>query len=506
MNGYYKNLKAKIFDLEAGRLISILNEHDAKEFGLMAQDRIEITNPNNGKSTNTVVDISNTMVGQDNIGIFKDVQEILGIKRNEQLKVRAVGSPESAEYIKSKMLGNRLTEGQIKKIVDDITGNKLSDIELTAFMSAVFIYGFDLEETAAMTKALVDDGVKLNINASPVVDKHSIGGTNGRATMIVVPIVASAGYFIPKTSSKAITSCCGTADAMEVLANVNLGADKIKEITEKVGGVIAWGGGVDLAPADDKIIKIEHPLSLDPEGQVVASVMAKKISVGSKFVVIDLPIGPEVKIKTKDKAESMALKFIEVGRRFEMKVECILTDGSEPSGPAFGPVLETKHVMEILEGKHYDNLAQKACEIAGAIFELSGGAKKGKGCELAREILVSGKALLKMREIIKAQGGKIMGSAEIEPSQLFSEVASVEKGKIRAINVRLMTKIARIAGAPQDSKAGVLLKKKVGDEIINGEPVYLVYAENKMKLDAALSYAKSNNPIEVEKVVLERYQ
>ena len=505
MEEYYKNLKAKVFDIDAGKLISIINEKDAEELGILPLERIEIINPKNGKRTHSVVDVSSTMVNRNNIGFFKSVQKELQIKSNEQVKVKPVGRPETIDYIKKKMRGDRLSTEEIKKIVVDISRNRLSDIELTAFMAAVYIKGFDLEETVAMTRALVDNGKQLKIDAFPVVDKHSIGGTNGRATMIVVPIIAAAGYYIPKTSSKAITSCCGTADAMEVLAEVALGVNQIKEITERIGGVIAWGGGVELAPADDKIIKVEHPLSLDPEGQVVASVMAKKASVGSKYLVIDLPIGPEVKIKTKEKAESMAFKFIEVGRRFGIKVECILTDGAEPSGAAFGPALEAKYVLEILEGKRFDNLAQKSCELAGAIFELAGKTKKGMGYELAKEIVESGKALAKMKEIIKAQNGKIFSSEQIKTASLVQPVLSVEKGIIREINVRKMTQIARNAGAPADKKSGVMLKKKVGDKIVNGETVFEIYSENKRKMSAAITYAQKNNPIEVEKVVFERY-
>jgi AMP phosphorylase len=506
MEEYYKNLKVKVIDIEAGKFISLMNERDAKEIGVLPLERVEITNPRTKKSTHTVVDISTTMVSRNNIGIFRDVQKELGIKSNDHVAVKPAGKPESVAYIKRKMGGDRLNKDHIKAIVDDITNNKLSDIELTAFMSAVYMMGFDIEETVAMTRALVLDGKQLNINASLVVDKHSIGGTNGRVTMIVVPIVAAAGYYIPKTSSKAITSCCGTADAMEVLANVDLSINEMKQITEKIGGIIAWGGNVELAPADDKIIKIEHPLSLDPEGQVVASVMAKKASAGSKFVVIDLPIGPQVKIKTRERAESMAMKFIEVGKRFGIKVECILTDGSEPSGLAFGPALEAKYVMEILEGQKFDNLAQKSCEIAGAVFEIAGKTKKGNGYAEAKEILSSGKALHKMKEIIKAQGGRVFSSSEIKTAEFFEHVKSVEKGKIRGINVRNLTQIARIAGAPADKKAGIMLKKKIGEDIINGETVYDLFAENKRKMKAALAYAQKNNPIEIEKIVFGKYR
>ena len=134
----------------------------------------------------------------------------------------------------------------------------------------------------------------LDFGKIPVFDKHSIGGVPGnRTTMIIRPIVASQGIKIPKTSSRAITSPSGTADTGEVLCPVNLSKEKIKSIVNKYHGCMAWGGSFNLAPADDKIIKVEKPLSIDAEGQMLASIMAKKISVGSNHVVIDLPIGLE---------------------------------------------------------------------------------------------------------------------------------------------------------------------------------------------------------------------
>ncbi len=361
---YVHKLKTKCLDLEAGKLVAILHDHDAKQLGILPLDRIEIRNPQTNKTVVTVVDTTRTMVKPGEIGIFRDVSESLdGFREGpcdlDVVEVRVVPQPQSVSFIKKKMDGQKLTDAEIKAIVADIAGNKLSEIEATAFVSAVYMKGFDLEETVSMTKALVGNGGKMKLKHGPVVDKHSVGGLNGRATMIIVPIVAAAGYYVPKTSSRSITSAAGTADAMEVLANVNLTKADIKRITEEVGAVITWGGAVDLAPADDKIIKIEHPLSLDPEGQVIASVLAKKASVGSEYVVIDLPIGPEVKIKTKEKGEEMAKKFVAVGKAIGMRVEAVLTDGRTPIGPAFGPALEARHVLEILEGKAWNNLAER---------------------------------------------------------------------------------------------------------------------------------------------------
>ena len=268
---------------------------------------------------------------------------------------------------------------------------------------------------------------------------------------------------------------------------------------------MAWGGAVDLAPADDKIIKIEHPLSLDPEGQVIASVMAKKASVGAKYVVIDIPIGPDVKVKTREQGESMALKFIEVGKKIGMKVEVVLTNGNEPSGMAFGPALEAKYALEVLEGKFFDNLAQKSCELAGTLLELCGAERKMQGYARARKILESGKARDKFQEIIRAQGGTIMKSSDIKLAAMKTVVYSKVTGEISKVNVRNCINLARIAGAPADKMAGIMLLVHEGKVVREGEPLLEIYAENRRKLELAAEFSAATEIVEMQKIVLEKF-
>jgi len=263
---YSIKMKAKLFDIEAGKYISVIHECDAKELGVLALDRLELTNLETKESIVTVADTTDTMIKPREIGIFEDARKKLELKEGEEIAVSAVPQPESVRFIKNKMDKKILANGEIKEIVRDLAENKLSEIEAAAFVTAIYINGFTLGETVAMTRALIEEGQRLRLERGPVADKHSIGGINGRTTMIIVPIIASSGLYIPKTSSRAITSAAGTADSMEVLANVCFSLEEIKRITEKIGGAIAWGGSLDLAPVDDKIIKIEHPLSLDPEG------------------------------------------------------------------------------------------------------------------------------------------------------------------------------------------------------------------------------------------------
>jgi len=502
-DSYIQDLKVKAIPIRTGKHIAVLNDIDAKELGVMAGDRVELLNKKNSKKCVAFIDVTSVSVKENHLGLFEEVLEELNVKSGSMVTTRATDPLKSIDFIKKKMMGIKLTRQEITEVVKDISEERLSDVEAAAFVSAVYMKGLDLDETISMTKALIDGGGKFQFAKGPIVDKHSVGGTNGRATMVIVPIVAAAGLYMPKTSSRSITSAAGTADSMEVLADVCLPMEKIKTITEKHGGVIAWGGAVDLAPADDKIIRIEHPLSLDPEGQVIASVLAKKASVGSKFVVIDLPVGKYVKIKDKAIALRMAKKFVQVGKEVGMRVEAVLTNGEEPCGLAFGSALEAKYALEVLEGKRFDNLAQKSCELAGVLFEMVGLSKAGKGYDKAVEILESGKALKKMKEIIKAQGGRIDSSEKVPKAPYHVDFKAGTDGIIEEVNIRDLTKIARFSGAPSNQTAGLMLHKRAGDKVTEGEALLTIYAENKEKMKIAQAYAMKNIPFTFKRIILQ---
>ncbi len=499
MKQYAKKMNIKVFDIEASKFVSVIHEMDAKEIGIMPLDRAEIYCKRTGKKVTTVVDTTHTLVAQDQIGLFADILKAIGAKNKEQVWVQASPQPKSVHSIRKKLRGEELSASEIDEIILDITNNKLSEIEASAFLSAIFIRGNSLNEIIATTRALAKGGKKLELKKGIVVDKHSIGGINGRTSMILVPIVAAAGLLIPKTASRSITSAAGTADCMEVLANVELSLQQIERITKKVGGVIAWGGAVDLAPADDKIIKIERPLSLDPEGQVIASVLAKKYCVGAKHVVIDLPVGPEVKISTHYQANQLAKKFVLVGKKMGMHVKPVITNGKEPVCNVFGATLETKNALEILEGKEFGYLGKKACQFAGYLFEMTGKARKGKGFQMAKRILDSGKALEKMREIIRAQGGRTISSEQLSAGRLSKTIVAKKEGKIVGMHIRRFANTARIAGAPVDQGAGVLIKARMGKRVRKRQELFEIYSNNAQKLEFAYRYARENNPIDFKK-------
>ena len=486
-------LKVKDIDISSGGpLIAVINYKDAAMLDLHVMDRIKIKNGN--KVETVVVDIaqSDKVVPKGRIGVFEEVINSLKIRNNDIVDITIARKPLSIDYIKKKLDGQKLTKKEIDQIVWDIVHNKLSAVELTYFVAACYTNVMTTEETILLTKAMVKHGEVLKLNKYPVVDKHSIGGIPGnRTTMVIVPIIAAAGYFIPKTSSRSITSPAGTADTMEVLADVTFPIKKMKEIVLNTNGCIVWGGSLNLAPADDKIIAVERPLEIDAESQLLASIMAKKHSVSSTHILIDIPIGKDTKVKSIVEALRLKKEFEKIGKRLRKHIKVILTDGSQPIGNGIGPALEARDILWLLKRdprKPFD-LEKKCLTMCGNIFSMVG---VKDGYKKALDILNSGKAFQKMVEIIKAQGGREIAAEDIKIGKYSFDVLSTKSGRVIKIDNILISRISRIAGAPHDKSAGIYLYKHTGDKVKKGDMLFTIYAEGKHEFDYAKDVAKQN--------------
>ena len=400
--------------------------------------------------------------------------------------------------IKKKLVGKRLNYDEIYSIMDEIANEKLSPVLTTYFAAAGFKEGFSDEELYSLTKAMVATGPRLRFSGI-VADKHSAGGVAGtRTTMIVVPIIAAAGYKIPKTSTRAITSPAGTADTMEVVAPVTFTTAQITNIVNKTGGCIVWGGHVGLAPADDILIQVERPLAFESYDKIIVSVMAKKIASGANHLVLDLPVGPTMKIQHFKDAELMSRKFIMLGKRFKIKVVVDINEIRQNAGRGIGPVLEARDVFEVLEQAPGRPLAleAKALRLAGKLLSLCFADTPGKkdldGEETARELLTSGKALKKMREIIKAQGGHPdVTSSRLTPGKYVYEYKAPKRGMISGMNNQQITVICRILGCPTDKKAGMYLNRKLEERVDKGDILATIYSSDKWRLKEAAETLKS---------------
>ncbi|ASI98976.1 AMP phosphorylase [Thermococcus celer] len=496
--------RVRILDVYSGRYTVFINENDAKNAKLHPDDLVRIEA---GKKTVYGSVAISGVVGEGEIGVSRDVLGLHNFSEGEIVNVMPSGIPESVRYIKKKMHGEKLRKVEIEAIVKDIVDRKLRDIEISSFVTSLEINGLDMDEIAALTVAMAETGDMLDIDRKPIMDVHSIGGVPGNKTnILVVPIVAAAGLTIPKTSSRAITSAAGTADVVEVFADVSFSLDEIKRIVEKIGACLVWGGALNLAPADDITIKSERALSIDPTGLMLASIMSKKYAMGSQYVLIDIPTGKGVKVETVDQARALARDFIELGKRLGQYVEVAVTYGGQPIGHTVGPALEAREALStLMTGKGPGSLIEKATGLAGILLEMGGAAPSGMGKKMAREILESGKAWEKMREIIEEQGG----NPDIKPEEIpigdktYTFTASTS-GYVTAIDNRAVTGIAKAAGAPEDKGAGIELHVKVGEKVKEGDPLFTVHAESEARLDQAIVLARRTEPIRIEGMVLQR--
>jgi AMP phosphorylase len=362
----------------------------------------------------------------------------------------------------------------------------------------------DVDEIADMTTAMVNTGDRVMFDRAPVFDFHSVGGVPGnKVTPIVVSIVAAAGLMLPKTSSRAISSACGTSDFVETLCNVEMNTTDLKRIAEDVGGVLAWGGSMNLAPVDDMLIKVEYPLNINPRAQMLASIMSKKMAIGATHLLMDIPTGAGTKVKTIEEARAYVHDFMELGHRLGIHVECAITYGDQPIGNAVGPGLEARECIRILEGNgHPSSVVEKACDLAGIILEMGG---IPNGSDEARRILDSGEALKKFREIVAAQGGKPdITSEDIKIGKYKMEVLSTKSGYVHHIKNKDIVAIARAAGAPSDKGAGLLIFKKKGQRVEKGDVLLEVYADVESKCQRAKEMALKLSPIDIEGMLIEK--
>ncbi len=501
MNG--KEFIVQTFEAMTEQCVVVLHEEDARRLGLKVGDRVKLFSD---EELIAVADTTRSMVDEGHVGTFSKVTEGLSLSSDDKVSILPTSTPDSVGYIRKKIKNEMLTDEEIHSIVEDIVDGRLTSQEMTAFLVAEEINDMSIEERVALTKSMVETGETIEFEKKPVLDVHSIGGIPGnKYAMVTVPIVAAAGFTVPKTSSRAITSPAGTPDVMEVLCDVSFNLEEISEVVNDVGCILAWGGAVNLAPADDMLVRLERPLSLDPRSQLLASVLSKKISVGSDKVLIDIPTGLGAKVESDEESEDLAHDFMNLGHRLNLDVETAVTYGGQPLGYHIGPGLEAREGLKTLKGGGPTSLIEKSVSLAGVLLEMAGAASYGAGKSRAMEILDSGEAYEKMQEIIEAQGGDPDVSLDSLPlGDKREEFCASRDGYVKRINNSIITEIARKAGCPEDKGAGVKLLYKEGQEVEKGEPLIRIFSEHESKLDDAMNLANEKPPVRIETMLLKR--
>jgi thymidine phosphorylase len=442
----------------------------------------------------TLYQVTGDLIAHDEAALSESAWMRLGLTAGGHIRVSHPIPLDSLSHVRSRIYGRDLGEAAFHAIIEDVVAGKYSDIDLSSFITACAARPLSSKEILTLTHAMVETGERLEWPAGIVVDKHSIGGLPGnRTTPIIVAITASLGLMMPKTSSRAITSPAGTADTMETMAPVDLDTPAIRRVVECEGGCIVWGGAVKLSPADDILIRVERALDLDSEGQMIASVLSKKVAAGSTHLVIDLPVGPTAKVRRSEDAQALAAGLSSIGETFGLRTRVLASDGSQPVGRGIGPALEARDVLSVLkcEPDAPQDLRQRAVILTGALLELADAARPGHGEAMATQALDDGRAWNKFQRICEAQGGMRVPPASRQQCPILAE----RPGHVRAIDNRRIARLAKLAGAPDDKAAGVDLHVRLGDAVIRNQPLCTVHAESPGELAYAFAYAAANRDI-----------
>lgn len=497
-------LKVKNLNWLAGRPVVILNDKTAKDLNVHVDERIEIEN--NSKKIHAVVDIFPKIVSQNQIGFSNEVSQKLKIKENSKVDVNNSESSKATYLINKKLSGKKLSREEINLLIKGIVQNTLTEAEIAFFTAAEKAKGMSIKETIFLIKAMVENGKQIKFAEKIIADKHCVGGIAGnRTTPIVVSICAAAGLKIPKTSSRAITSASGTADVIETISNVEFNPKQLKEIVSKAGACLVWGGSLGLAPSDDKIIHVERMLNLDIEPQLLASILSKKISSGSTHVLIDIPYGDSAKSKTKKQAVKLGKKFKLISKHFKLKLDVVYTDGKQPIGNGVGPILEMFDVIQVLKNPHSpetpNDLKEKSLFLAENLLKLCN-IKNPK--QTAQEILYSGKAYEKFKEIINIQNSQEKDSndfekriSKLQTAKFSRTIKSKKSGTIIEIDNKKINSLCRILGTPETKTAGVYLHKHLG-KTKKSEKLITLYSESKSRLNDAVKFIKEVKPIVIK--------
>lgn len=439
----------------------------------------------------TLYQVESELIGCDEAGLSDASWHDLGLVDGDTITVRHAPPLNSLSHVRGRIFGHPLSGNDFQDVIGDIVDGRYSAIEIAAFLTTCATKPMSREEICGLTRAMVATGDRLSWDQPIVVDKHSVGGLPGnRTTPIVVSIVAALGLTMPKTSSRAITSPAGTADAMETLAPIDLDDKTIRAVVEKEGGCIVWGGAVRLSPADDILIRVERALDIDSEGQMIASVLSKKIAAGATHLILDMPVGPTAKVRSAEAAQTLTEGLLAVADAFGLKARVILGDGQQPVGRGIGPALEAQDVLAVLKGAldAPADLRDRALVLAGALLELGGAAATGQGLLLAGAVLDDGRAWSKFQRICEAQGGM-----RIPPTAHHRKpLTATADGVVRAIDNRRIARLAKLAGAPEDKAAGIEMHVRLGDQVRRGAPLCTVHAEATGELAYALNYADAN--------------
>ncbi|MCC5865051.1 MAG: thymidine phosphorylase family protein [Wenzhouxiangella sp.] len=490
------NLRARRMALDTHDQPVILTRRDCpvcRSEGFSAHARVRVQNGSR-RIIATLYQIDADWLAPGEAGLSESAWHRLQIAEGDEVHLSHPQPLNSLSLVRGRIWGRRFTRQALNDIMTDVAAGRYADIHIAMLLTVMATGGLDEGEVIALTDAMIRAGDTLNWGREPIADKHCVGGLPGnRTTPLVVAIIAACGLWMPKTSSRAITSPAGTADTMETLAPVDLDTNAMRRVVEREGGCIVWGGAVRLSPVDDMLIRVARVMDLDAEAQLVASVLSKKIAAGSSHLVLDLPVGPTAKIRERTEAEELGLRLKSVAEHFGLATRVLITDGRAPVGRGIGPALEARDIISVL-GRHADaptDLRERALVLSAELLELTGAARPGEGRAQAEQTLDSGAAASKFEAICVAQGG--LRQPPVARRRYL--ILAKRRGRVLSIDNRRLGRVAKLAGAPGAPAAGVELHCTLGDSIEREQPLYTIHAETTGELNYAREFAFSNGDI-----------
>ncbi len=483
--------RTKIVDIHEGEELTVLiNEQDAWEHGITSMDKVSIIY--DSKEFVFDVSLSSHFVQRGEIGIYEEVKEKYKIKSGQLVTVAFTqNTSESLDALKKWLTGKRLNQKEIFAIMKDISNNRFTDILTTYFSAMGFFFPSKDEDLYRMAKAMAETGEMLHF-PGVVADKHCMGGVPGNeTTMIMIPLLTSLGIKMPKTFSKAITTPAATGECVSVLMDISFSKKEIEYLVKKNNCCLVRGWWLDLAPADEKLIKVAYPLSMQSYSRTIVSIMAKKYAMGINHSLIDIPVWPSAKVPDMKTAKRLKQKYEYVGKKLGMKVHVEITPALQPIGAGVGAVLQVREVLRVLQ-QHPNrplDLEKKAVYLASKIIELVGMAKGKDAEKLAYGQLISGKARAMMQKIISAQhGDPKVKSEKLKLAKIQKDIVAEKSGKVKEIDMKVVNIAARTLGSPLDLQAGLYLHKKLGDAVKKGELIYTMYANDESKIKLAKEF------------------
>ena len=419
------------------------------------------------------------------------------------------------DIIYKKREGGELTSDEIKWWIDGYVKGEIPDYQVSALLMAIFFRGLSREETYTLTAAMrySGDTVDLSSIKGIKVDKHSTGGVGDKTTLVVAPLASACGVPIAKMSGRGLGFTGGTVDKMESIPGFRtvLEPDEFLDQVNNIGMAVMGQSG-HITPADKKLYALRDvTYTVDNFGLIASSIMSKKLAAGSDAIVLDVKCGDGAFMENLDDAVTLADLMVDIGYDAGRRTVACITDMNQPLGKAVGNALEVQEAIDTLKGRGPEDITELSKKLAGIMIYLGGRAETpDEGYELARQALEGGTGLTQLRRFIEAQGGdeNVVYDYSLFPQAEFvEELRADASGYIKAIRARQIGLASQKTGAGRETKedeidlaAGIVLNKKVGDRVEEGELLAKFYGNDHDKVMAGLEEAREAFEISEEQV------